>query len=844
MTKVKKSAPHQPKKPAPSTSVFSSLSPTARDILCVLFLYAVTLFLFRGIIFDNAAFASEGDTAAALSYQHAGLHILETEGVDPLWMPYFFSGMPTFGNVAFLPHDVSYAQLIVVKVLDLFYLNGKWTWLVVYYFLHGLFMFFLMRVWKFSRPAALLAALAVMLSPYSIGLAGEGHGSKLMALTYLPLVFMLTHLLFERRNLLSFGLLTVAIGTMLLTNHMQIVYYAFLVIGLYLVYQVAVDLKTARGAAALKTLLFVGALMVGLCISAYIYLSVYEYSQFSMRGGGTAGSSGGLAYDYATNWSWSPWEFLTLLMPSFYGFQPPYYWGHIMPWTNSTVYIGIIPIVFAVIALVYRRNRITIFMAILTAVVFLMSFGNNLSFFYQLLFSYLPFFNKFRAPAMVLQVLPFTAGFLAAIGFAYILDAREHARDIKTENLQRFLLYAAGILGALFVIALLFKSTISQSVSSFMFLKEGETDQYLRQYGQQRGGQIIIRLKEARFDMFWKDFIKFTLIAGVSLGVVWAFLRNKLTPGIFAGTIIGILIIDLAIIDGKLINPQPSTALEQAFRPDATVTFLQQQPGLFRVFPLGQDLFMDNTYAYHAIQSIGGYSPAKLRIYQTMIDSCLYHGADPAFPLNMNIVDMLNVKYLIGQVQLPAERFPLVNADKSKQLATYENPAALPRAFFVHGAIVASNEHDVFATLNAPDFNPARTAVLQKPLAGAISPPDSSQDVTVGEYQSRKILIKTRNQATSLLVLSEVYYPAGWKAFVDGTETEIYRTNYILRSVVVPAGSHEVLFTFDPPMYRLGWLMSNSAWGVAAICILGGLWATPSVRQRLRRKENPPEPQS
>ena len=105
-----------------------------------------------------------------------------------------------------------------------------------------------------------------------------------------------------------FGLLSAAIGTLLLTNHMQIVYYEFIIIGLYLLYTVIMDFPAAKLAAVQKTLLLVGALLVGLCISSYIYLSVYEYSQFSMRGGGTAGSSGGLAYDYATNWSWSPWR--------------------------------------------------------------------------------------------------------------------------------------------------------------------------------------------------------------------------------------------------------------------------------------------------------------------------------------------------------------------------------------------------------------------------------------------------------------------------------------------------------------------------------------------------------
>jgi uncharacterized membrane protein YfhO len=95
------------------------------------------------------------------------------------------------------------------------------------------------------------------------------------------------------------------------------------------------------------------------------------------------------------------------------------------------------------------------------------------------------------------------------------------------------------------------------------------------------------------------------------------------------------------------------------------------------------------------------------------------------------------------------------------------------------------------------------------------------------------VAIETNVSSPTLLVLSEVYYPAGWKAYVDGTETEILRTNYILRSVIVPAGKHEVEFRFDPPSYRAGWMLSNGGWCVAIVCILLGLWLNPAVRSRL-----------
>ena len=831
MAKTRKPV-HRPA--AEETGFFSSLSPTMQDLICVALLYAITLILFRAIIMNDAAFSSGGDTAASLSYTHAGQMLEQKEKEDVIWMPFFFSGMPTFGNVAFVPHDVSYVQAIAVKILNLLFLNGHWTWLVVFYFLRGIFMFLLMRVWKFGRIASLVASITFMLSPYAIGLAGEGHGSKLMALTYLPLVFLLVDMLYERRDLLSFGLFSAAVGTLLLTNHMQIVYYVFIVLGLYLLYTIVVDFKTDKFLVTKKIALFIGGMLLGLCISSYIYLSVYEYAQFSMRGGGTAGATGGLAYDYATNWSWSPWEILTLLIPGFFGFRADLYWGTIEPWTDSTVYVGIIPILLTVIALIYRRTRMAVFMALLTVAIFLISLGRNFSLLYELLFYVLPFFNKFRAPSMILQLLPFVLGILAAIGFTALSDLREKFKAQEMEKAARTFMMIAAVLGGLFVLSLLLKSTLQDFLSSFMFVKEGELAEWQQKYGQQFQ-RAAAQMKQLRFDIFWKDFIKFFLLAAASLAVTGAYLKKSIQFPLFAALLVGILTVDLMIIDDKLITPSPSAALEKNFQPDATTTFLTQQPGLFRIFPgisPGDPLYMDNTFAYHGLQSIVGYSPAKLKIYQTMIDSCMYHGTDPQFPLNMSIVNMLNTEFLIAHGRLPEDKFQAVNFDQSKREVTYRNPAALSRAFFVDSVIVARNDHDVFEALNSPSFTPGRTAVLYVSPPG-IGHPDSAS-VQVTDYKTRHITLSATTSSPALMVLSEVYYPAGWKAYVDGHETEIYRTNYVLRSIVVPAGTHEVVFSFDPPMYRIGWILTNVAWGVAALLVVIGLWQVPSVRRRLQ----------
>lgn len=834
MAKTKKTSAHRERT---SAGPFSSLSPFTQDLLCIGFLYVLTLILFRGIVFNDMAFSTSGDTANAVTYAKVGDEIMEKEGVDALWMPNFFSGMPTFGNVHYLPHDVSYLQKGVVAVLKLFYLNSKWGWFPVYYLFCGIFTFLLLRVWSLSRVAALFGAIVFMMSPYGIGLAAEGHGSKLMALSYLPLVFLLTNLVFERRDILSFGLLSAAIGTLLLTNHMQIVYYIFMVLGFYLLYHIARDFRENKLLIPKKTLLFAGAIVIGLCISSYIYLSVYEYAQYSIRGGGTTGTKGGLTWDYATNWSFHPEEILTFLIPSFFGFSSnyvhnwqgqqiplPLYWGT-MPFNTSTVYFGIMPIVLAIVALVYKRNKKVLFFGLMTVLVLMISFGKHFGLFYELLFNTLPFFDKFRAPAMILHFVAFTFAVMGAFGLHFLLE--ELTKDFDAAKFKKGLFVALGVIGGILVLGWMMKSSLFE-LFGFTFVREGEN------YGAQTP-QILEEFKRIRFEILWKDYIKFTLLTGSAAGAIILYLNKKISPALFSTLVIGILVVDLFIMDAKFIEPKPDRGIEQNLQPTPTISFLKQQQGLFRVFPLGEH-YGDGLYGYHGLHSVGGYSPAKLKIYQTLVDSCFYQGPDPTFQLNKSIVDMLNARYVVANGQLPPP-YRLVNADEPSKTYTFENPGALQRAFFVWDARAAANDTEVFRTLNSASFDPGRTAILHKPLTESLGVPDSGATVAITRYESRRITLKATTASQGLLVLSEIYYPAGWRAYIDGTETVIHRTNYILRSVIVPSGSHEIEFRFEPVYYEIGWSLSHGAWGIVMVCVLIGLWRTPSIRSRLGQKE-------
>jgi hypothetical protein len=572
---------------------FDKLSSTKKDLVCLALLYVIILILFNQIVFKNMIFSESGDTAAAQAWGKAGEYLEKTEGQKPLWFPYIFSGMPGFGPLAYIPHDVSYLQTLIHFIGNILFINSGMAWLVLHYLLAGIFTFLLARNWKFSHVTSLFAAIVFMLSPFALGLAVTGHGSKMMALSYIPLLLLLTQNLFDKKNLLSIGLLSAAIGTTLLTNHVQMVYYGLMMIGLYMIYEIITNFKVEKLMVGKKTIFFILALIIGFGISCYVYLPVHEYANFSIRGAGESGSVGGLNYKYATDWSFHPFEIANLLIPSFFGFSTPYYWGW-MPFTDATVYFGTTPILLSIIALIYKRNKKTIFFALFSLLIFLISFGRQFPIFYDLLFNFLPYFNKFRAPSMILHLLPLTFGMMAAYGLDFLIDMSDKYDSAK---LKKGLYITTGIIGTILVLGFLGHDAFYSALSNSMFVKEGDLQQLQQQYGSQ-AQQALAQLKKIRFDLLWNDYIKFALISIASIGLIILYLNKKIQSFLLGFGLILIVVIDLLLIDTKFIDPKPNTAMDQYFAPDQNVQFLNTDKSQYRIFPLGQ-LFMDNTWMYH-----------------------------------------------------------------------------------------------------------------------------------------------------------------------------------------------------------------------------------------------------
>jgi len=816
MAKKKRKKPSS-QKPVRKKEPFSLFTSHPNWVTAILLLVLLLIF-YHQIVFEGKTLLPP-DALTAKSYRTFINDALK-HGTYPLWNPYIFSGMPSFGSLTaplinIVDTVINYTLIGIGHLIPL----TPFMRIILNYLFLGLLTYLLLISLKVNRLAALFAAVAMMFLPQFIAFTAFGHNSKFLSLVLIPLIFWSVDQLLKKKNLLFFVLTALAIGFQLLRTHVQVCYYTFLLIGIYFVYHAILEYKDTKKFTDIvkSAALLAGAVLVALALSSVLYISVYEYSHYSIRGGG---ASGGLDYGYASSWSFSPAEMITFLVPSFFGFGGVSYWGK-MPFTDYPLYMGIVVLFLAGLALVLRRDRYVIFFSIIALFSLIVSFGKHLPILYNPMFKFLPFFNKFRVPSMIHILLDISVVFMAGMGLHYLMELKQNKNEQHLEkryqSVKKYCYVVGGIGVLIFLFIVLGKATIIGWIA-----ESGKPRVPATEY-------ISI------YKMALVDSVKMLLLLGISGAMTLYYLRKRLDLNLLTLGFIFLLIIDLWVIDFKIIEPRPAVSEQNYFQKTDVVNFLEQQPQPFRIFPIrlnqpGEK--PDNWYMYFKLQNIYGYHAAKLRIYQQSLEALqlpqmylfkfLKQGVDEQgkqvvrlrspeeIPLNLlyghqAFLNMLNVKYLISAYPLP---------DSSCQLAyrgsafVYENKHALPRAFFVDSIRVLNTRQDIFNFIESGKFDPARIAILEEPPEFAIQP-NAGNRVELLSWDIHTIKLKADVAAPALLVLSEIYYPAGWKAYVDGKLTKIYKTNYILRSIFLKPGSHEIEFKFAPASFKIGLLISS-----------------------------------
>lgn len=796
----------------------SSIKPWQKDALCIVFLYVLVLWLFSGAVFQNKVVQSGADIVHGAAIEKAAEQLYQKEGTAVLWFPYMFSGMPAFASGMYHNDEHIPAMKYLKYASPSFYFhatanfifgNKAQSWEVATFFLAGLFMFMLARQLGFGQLISLAAAIGFMFCNFSVMSMAAGHGGKVITISRLPLIFWAVVRLTQNRSWANGLIAAFVFGVFFFeAGHTQIIYYGLMALGIWYLF-FCWDQRKNIGLAVRTTWMLMGAVILALGVGSLQFLSQYVYSDVTMRAVppaiAEAGdvASGGMTFDYITNWSFHPVESLTFFIPTWFGLDSPYYWGW-MTFTSSAFYFGLLTIVAAVIGAWKRRTWMPRAFAIIALFSLLVSFGRFFEPFFKLMLTVLPLFDKFRVPSMILALFGFCVSVLACYGLDYMFNPKEEEK----KGLEKTLRYAMAALGGMLVIGVLFKT-------SFYGLFSMQGDQEAARYS---AGQIA-HLKQVRTDLLSSGFLKFVFLGELLLAMWYLSIRKIVSSSVALAILIIALAWDVVSLNKKTLKLSSPAATRVDFPETGTIRFLKSDSTQFRIFPASEHAQSGRPeWVYHQFETIGGYSPTKMRIYQDLIDFALYRGIDPNFPINLNVLNMLNVKYIIANGVVPdTVGWELAYADQESKTLVYRNPRALPRVFFVHNAVTVSDAAQRFAILQSPGFDPANTALVESPVD--VQSPDSSS-VRVISHHSNSMLLDVYSDKSALLVISEIYYPHGWAARLDGQQIPIHKTNHVLRSVVVPAGMHALEFRFEPPEFETGVWLSSVAGYTTSI----GMW--------------------
>lgn len=783
---------------------FGKIIPDKYQALLAFFLILVVIVLYLAPAYFSGKSFQSGDIITQYSFTN-----FYAKGDNYLWNPYIFCGLPIFGNAGWFD--------IIGNIIDIFrrfyssLLANSYAGYSLYLFLIAIGTYLLMRYKKANLGVSIFTVLSTVFSMGIITLLFEGHVNKLSTLSVLPLVLYLTLKLKDKFNLFDASILAIIIKFMFSQWHVQIIFYIYAVLILFIIFYLVDAIKNKQTITRNNLLKYILLILVitaaGWAAHYYRLGQMQEYTPYSTRGtksivditASTPEKSDANFYEYSTNWSFSPGEVLTFFIPSFYGFGNSIYNGPLsnnqdievntyfgqMPFTNAALYMGIIVFIFALFAIfISWKESFVKFLTLIFLLALLLSFGRNFPLLYDIFYNYIPFFNKFRVPVMVLTVVQIIIPVLAGLGLMEIINSRE----TKLNTFNKLFKNSFYVVIGLFVVSLIFSGSISNwFISHIQASKNGARYQQLFPYMS---------------EMFLTDLKIILILLSLSFGAVILFVNKKLNYTVLLTLIIALSLFDLIRIDNRALHYRNDGDISNKFiEPEYLKIIKSQGDNLpWRLLNLKQDGSLgslnqnSNFHIYFLAEDFYGYSSLKPRTYQDLIDVV---GLG-----NKTMWRMLNVKYLITEqmVNFPG-LVPIYNKDKT---VVYKNEFALPRAYFVN-SIEYAPSMEILTKIKNDEFDPIDVAFTSdENLKLQIDKTDSTAFVNIKDYQELKITLEVNASGNNLLFLGNTFYPLGWNAFIDGNVTEILKINHGFNGIVVPKGLHKIEFIYDPPTYEKG----------------------------------------
>lgn len=792
-------------------------------LIAVFVFLVVTILFFNPVFFDNKAL-EQGDIQQWSGSSKELRDYREQTGKEGLWVATMFSGMPAY----LVNLQWSDGPVITLKKILSFFLphpvSNIFLAFVCYYIL---LLSFRIRSWF-----AIAGALAFGLSSYMIIGLSAGHNARIGAIAFMPLVFAGIHLAFTGKRILGFGVTALGMALHLRENHLQITYYLMLIVLVYGLVHLVLAFREKQLASFFKTiLLLIPAVVIAAGTFFGQFWAISEYTRYSIRGASEIEISkngediSGLSKSYAFNNSYGILEPITLLIPNFYGGSSSNYlvqdqtsetykalansgdqetanqlasytsayWGPQRPFGAVPYYAGAIITFLFVAGIVFADKKYVWWLVPLSTLSLMLSMGDSFSAFNYFMFDYFPGYNKFRSVTFALVIILFSMPLLGMLGLENLL-----AKGWSKET-QKKLLWPVSITVGLCLI----------------FIAIGGFGSYLKPEEAQLPAWFRSALAKDRIALLRSDAWRSFWLILIFCGGIFALLKNYLKPAVIYPVLVVLIWFDLGFVNTRYFTKDNyKRKRENAFaQPTAADQEILKDKSYYRVYNLQSPMTEARTSFFH--NSLGGYHGAKLRRYQDLYDSVIskntrqlfedFQKGTPDFEA-YNALNMLNAKYFV------------YGPDKENVIL---NPAAFGNAWFVKEVIPVNSPAEELMKVTA--IKTKDIAVMNSQQVSGQLEVDSLASVSLMEHQPPYLKYESESSTKGIVVFSEIYYPKGWHAFIDGNEVPILRADFILRALEVPAGKHIIEFKFEPQPYVIGNKITMASGWLLLLVVMGSI---------------------
>ncbi len=781
------------------------------DWFAILTLFLLTLAYFHNVVIPtdyNVLSDQNTDTRHQLFYwRYFGFNTL-AKGTIPLWNPYIYGGTPFVGGV----QSAIFYPLNLIFLIVPIYVAINYS-IILHVFLSGVFTYLFLRFIKvnpksevqnpkfstdrLSRSSCIVSSIIFMFCAPQIFHVYPGHLPNLCTMIWLPLILLFLELFIRTRNFLYALMGGVAVTLNILAGHPQYFFYTAIAVVIYVIIRIIQEFKEHRNWK------FVGhhtagifiLYVAGISLAAIQLLPAFEMIQHSARQT--------ISYEWAGQFSFAPENFITLFIPEFLGdsLKTPY-WGRYYLWEMS-LYIGIFPLLLCALAAFCDRNKFTKTFLIMALITTILALGKFTPLF-KILYAIVPGFNMFRGNSKFIFVVAFSLSVLSGIGAEYLQTS-----VFAKKKISSFCYVTIGIVAVISLFLLIFflfrvgYGTWHGIIHKICLLG----DRYTTLPNLKDTGFL-----HATFAVATRGAVKLIILSILSLLVIGLWMNGRLRRQIL------IPIITIALIFGDLwcFGNQYMVTFDsrQCFWNKDILDVLKNDTEPFRITTVGH--FELNQGMAHNISHIGGYDANVIKEYSEFIN--LSDGKpieEPRIVMEVaqisKLTNLLNLKYILLPAHVKIEHPTIKPVFRDSQYALFQNIQAMPRAFIVHGAKTLQGRDAIFKELTSSEFNPLTCVILEEP--SRLSTKTFKENLqkephpTILDYSPNNVTLKATLFEDGYLVLGDTFYP-GWNAYVDGKKTQVFKTNYILRSVFLEKGNHVVKFAYEPKSFAIGMIIT------------------------------------